>query len=220
MIINVKGLRFSYSEHDENVLDVPELSVSKGDRVFIQGGSGSGKTTLLKLLGGIFVPSEGEIAILGKAIHALSSRKRDAFRAQHIGFIFQQFNLIPYLSAIDNVNLAHYFSRARESLVAAELLERLNLSEADQKRPSCELSVGQQQRVAIARALINKPDLLLADEPSSSLDERNRDSFMELLMSFADELGLTILFVSHDTSLKRYFNRSSSMDELNRSSEG
>jgi len=195
----------------------PELSVGQGDKIFIQGVSGSGKTTLLSLLAGVLKPDGGRITLLGQDITQMNSAARDRFRADHIGFIFQQFNLIPYLSVIENVMLACAFSHRRKARTqskngvetcAEQLIERLGLSEpALLKKPVVELSVGQQQRVAAARSLIGSPEMIIADEPTSSLDDANRKTFLELLFNECEEAGTTLIFVSHDTGLSARFDR-------------
>lgn len=189
------------------VLSIPEFTVPRGRRVFLYGPSGSGKTTLLNLLTGINVPQAGAVQILDTPLHDLSGRKRDRFRARHIGIIFQQFNLIPYLSVTDNVRLARQLAGHRHTSQEqfAEIFSALGLEEDLWHRSSHALSVGQQQRVAVARALINRPELLIADEPTSALDSDHRDDFLQLLMQAATERGSTIVFVSHDKALQHHF---------------
>ena len=188
MAIELSNVRFSYSgQSDETVLHIPAWSLQNGERAFLHGPSGVGKSTLLGLLSGLLIPTEGHVTVLGQHLDQLTKRQRDRFRAEHIGYVFQQFNLIPYLNPIDNIRLANRFSTRKNKAVlskeAKELLSMLNIEERDWSRPTRNLSIGQQQRVAIARALINKPQLLIADEPTSSLDSANRDAFMALLMS-------------------------------------
>ncbi len=219
-MINLSGLRFYYPEKpNQCVLQIPKWSVEAGERVFLHGPSGSGKSTLLNILGGLLPVQEGEVSILHQRIDCLSARKRDQFRAKHIGYVFQQFNLIPYLNALDNICLASQFSKkcdlnnAREN--AKELLRNLSIKPTYWLMPTSKLSMGQQQRVAIARALINKPELLIADEPTSSLDRSNRDAYMELLKSIVADVGSTLLFVSHDMDLASHFERVEALEELN-----
>ena len=210
---------FVFDQGEERVLEIPSWEVARSERVFLQGESGSGKSTLLSLLSGMFVPSSGQVSVLGTELSALSTRERDRFRAGNIGFVFQQFNLIPYLSVLDNILLAAQFgeiadvsSRAR----AEELLIKVNLEVELHGRPAGQLSIGQQQRVAIVRALINSPELLLVDEPTSALDHRNRDSFLNLLTEILDESGCAMVFVSHDPEIGNYFENKLTMLDLNK----
>jgi putative ABC transport system ATP-binding protein len=166
--LEIKNLKFRYSSQAENVLNIPQFSVSRGEKLFMYGPSGSGKTTLLSLVGGLFNPNSGSIAVLGKDIFALSSTARDHFRAQNIGFVFQVFNLLPYLTVIDNVLLPCQFGRQKTASFASEqeearyLLAQLGLEDYLNSSVS-KLSIGQQQRVAAARALIGSPGLIIAD---------------------------------------------------------
>ena len=220
MAINLDQVRFAYPEAPEDtVLRITEWSVAEGEHVFVHGPSGSGKSTLLNLLSGMLSCPEGKLSILGERLDQMGARQRDRFRANHIGYVFQQFNLIPYLNAIENVELAQTFSQRERKQGAGneiqELLTVLNIAPADWHRPTGRLSIGQQQRVAIARALINKPELLIADEPTSSLDQENRDNFMSVLMSLVAENRMTLLFVSHDLSLSRDFGRVDALADIN-----
>ena len=221
MAIELTDIRFYYLDRPENiVLNIPSWSLSTGEQAFVQGPSGGGKSTLLGLLSGMLVPSEGKVTVLGQRLDNMSSRQRDQFRAMHIGYVFQQFNLMPYLNAIDNVLLATQFSNQKNtSLLKSEikaLFNGLNIPEKEWNRPTRDLSIGQQQRVAIARALINKPQILIADEPTSSLDRENSEAFMRLLMSIVAENRMTLLFVSHDQSLATYFTKVESLNDFNR----
>ena len=216
--VHLSDVGFAFEQGEERVLDIPSWEIARSERVFLQGESGSGKSTLLSLLSGMFVPSSGQVSVLGTAVSSLSTRERDRFRAGNIGFVFQQFNLIPYLSVMDNILLAHRFAatngvsaRAR----AEELLIKVNLGVELHDRPAGQLSIGQQQRVAIVRALINSPELLLVDEPTSALDHRNRDSFLELLTEILSESGCAMVFVSHDPEIGKYFDSKLTMHDLN-----
>jgi len=220
MAINLSNIRFSYpSQPKIQVLNIPSWSLAKGENAFIHGASGCGKSTLLGILNGLLLPNQGQVTVLDQRLDNIKSRQRDKFRANNIGYIFQQFNLIPYLNAFDNIQLANYFSQSRSQSTFIDevktLLTTLNMSEKDWEKPVRTLSIGQQQRIAIARALINNPKLLIADEPTSSLDKKNRDSFMALLMSTIEKSNITLLFVSHDMSLSHYFNRVESLNEIN-----
>ncbi len=220
MTIELSNVRFHYPERPKRwVLNIPSWSLSAGEKVFVHGPSGGGKSTLLNLLSGLMPASEGSVTILGQRLEQMNSRQRDRFRANNIGYVFQQFNLIPYLNALDNIRLARQFASrkkagANDNEIKA-LLSALNLSEKDWRLPARNLSIGQQQRVAIARALINKPQILIADEPTSSLDQANRDVFMSLLMSVIAENNMSLLLVSHDLSLSGYFNRVDDLKEIN-----
>jgi len=216
--VHLSDVGFAFEQGEERVLDIPSWEIARSERVFLQGESGSGKSTLLSLLSGMFVPSSGQVSVLGTAVSSLSTRERDRFRAGNIGFVFQQFNLIPYLSVLDNILLAARFAattgvsaRAR----AEELLIKVNLGVELHDRPAGQLSIGQQQRVAIVRALINSPELLLVDEPTSALDHRNRDSFLELLTEILSESGCAMVFVSHDPEIGKYFDSKLTMHDLN-----
>ena len=221
MTINLSNLQFSYPKQPHSlVLDIPSWSLATGEHTLIYGSSGSGKSTLLNVLNGLLSVNTGIVKVLDQHLEKMTSRQRDKFRANNIGYVFQQFNLIPYLDAIDNIRLASYFSKSvsksalNKEIIA--LLKTLNMPETDWKKPVRTLSIGQQQRIAIARALINKPALLIADEPTSSLDQENRDSFMALLMSIVKDNCITLLFFSHDMSLSHYFTRVESLSDINR----
>lgn len=220
MIIDLANLKFSYPEQPSfRVLDIPSWSLSAGEHTLIHGSSGSGKSTLLNILNGLLSVDGGHVKVLGQRIDEMTNRQRDTFRANNIGYVFQQFNLIPYLNAVDNIQLASYFSKSiSKPTLTTEikaLLQTLNIPEKDWRKPVRALSIGQQQRIAIARALINKPALLIADEPTSSLDQENSDAFMKLLMALVDKHKITLLFVSHDISLSHYFSRIESLSDIN-----
>ena len=199
-IIDIENLSFTYPKTAAPVLVIPKWKVRHGDRVFINGESGSGKSTLLKLLSGLEV-GEGSLKVDGVEIGKLSARARDRFRAQKTGIVFQQFNLIPYLSALENVLLAASLAGQLNSSTkqrASELLAAVSLGDDTRGKVVRLLSVGQQQRVAIARALINSPKLLLFDEPTSSLDSKNGQLFIDMLFDVLQSYPATLIFVSHD----------------------
>jgi len=201
-------------------LDIPAFSMAKGEHVFLRGSSGSGKSTLLNLVAGIHQAAEGKVSVLGQDLDTLSGAKRDRFRAAHLGFVFQQLNLIPYLSVQDNILLAQHFSTRKVNKKQAlplisHILAELKLPASILEQPAGSLSIGQQQRVAIARALVNQPELLIADEPTSALDSDNRDAFMQLLFRLANENDTSLLFVSHDLSLSAGFQRTVEMTSIN-----
>lgn len=206
MSIAIQNLRFKWHQHGSDILNIAELKVHQGERIFLYGPSGSGKTTLLNLLSGVTVASAGELWVLDTPLHRLNGRQRDRFRARNIGIIFQQFNLIPYLSVLANVELASQLAGQTQAK-AEPLLEALGLAIDLWQRPAYQLSVGQQQRVAVARALINQPRLIIADEPTSALDTELRDEFLHILMTLARAQAATILFVSHDRTLEHHFDR-------------
>ncbi len=226
-VVELSGARFSWTGAPPFVIDIGSLQVAHGERVFLRGPSGSGKSTLLSLLAGVITPLEGTIRVLGQNIGALGSATRDRFRADHIGFIFQMFNLIPYLSVVENVCLPCGFSDRRKTRAereggtvvaeAVRLLQHLDMGNpAVLRRPVTELSVGQQQRVAAARALIGAPELVIADEPTSSLDADRRAAFLALLFRECAREQAALIFVSHDASLAPLFDRAIAFAEINR----
>tara|TARA_A100001037_G_scaffold291560_1_gene305806 strand:- start:410 stop:1015 length:606 start_codon:yes stop_codon:yes gene_type:complete len=190
----------------------------KGERVLVHGPSGGGKSTLLNLISGMLTPHSGEITVAGSRLDRMSGQKRDRFRAAQIGYVFQQFNLIPHLDAVDNLSLANYFARPNKPLATRahieSLLDDLNISSSIRRLRSDVLSSGERQRVAIARALVNQPQLLIADEPTSALDMENRDNFMERITSLAASNNTTLLFVSHDPTLGCYFDRVAQLSDF------
>jgi|TARA_B100001964_G_C14249126_1_gene608964 putative ABC transport system ATP-binding protein len=216
-IIEVQQLEFAWESGQTPVLSIASFKVFEQERVFIKGPSGCGKSTLLSLLGGVMLPQSGEIRILDQSLIGLSRGGRDHFRADHIGFVFQMFNLIPYLSVMDNVTLPCRFSERRRQRAADQstvenealrLLDHLDLNDNTIKAKAVtDLSVGQQQRVAVARALIGSPEIVIADEPTSALDTDLRDAFIRLLMADCNAHGTTLLFVSHDGELSPHFDR-------------
>lgn len=217
LAIDLNHLQFSYPGATSPQLVIEKWQIAQNEQVFLFGPSGSGKSTLLNLLTGTLKPSSGEIRLLEQPFSILSARKRDKFRAKHIGVVFQQFNLIHYLTVQENIELAAYFATERNDNLndlMQDLFEQLGLSNQLFGRTVSELSVGQQQRVAIARALINEPEILIVDEPTSALDEDARDSFMSLLMRLVERSGATLVFVSHDKTLRSYFSKSLSINEL------
>jgi putative ABC transport system ATP-binding protein len=191
--------------------------------VFLHGPSGCGKSSLLGLLAGVLLPQQGRVSLLGQDWAALPSGQRDAFRADHVGVIFQQFNLLPYLSVLDNVTLPCRFSKQRRERCQATggpeasaqtWLQRMGLPEGLWARRADSLSVGQQQRVAAARALMGQPELVLADEPTSALDAALRHDFMDVLMQAARDAGSTLVCVSHDPQQAARFDLQWSLPEL------
>lgn len=218
-IIKIDQLEFSYDDSQLNqILNIPKWCVSEKETVFLSGESGSGKSTFLHLISGLLKPTSGNISIGEHTTSQFSSKKMNAFRAEHIGLISQQFNLIPYLSVIDNIKLANSFNPKRIDRLefkVMDLLQQLNLSANIIHNKAGELSIGQQQRVAIARALINNPRILLADEPTSALDKTAKFNFIQTLNSVVDENQTTLIFISHDTALSQFFSKTIDMEELN-----
>lgn len=221
--IEIRNLEYAWSK-GAPVLSIRRFSIQKGERLFLQGPSGSGKSTLLGVIAGVFAPTRGKAVVLGQPFHAMPSSARDRMRADAMGVIFQQFNLVPYLTLVENVLLPCRFSRVRAERVgpteaartdkARDLLSRLGLNdEAKANRAAAELSVGQQQRVAAARALIGTPSLIIADEPTSALDSETREGFIKTLLAEAQDAA--ILFVSHDASLSTHFDCLTAMGNIN-----
>jgi putative ABC transport system ATP-binding protein len=219
-------LRFRWRPGDPDCLDLPAFTVAAGEAVFLHGRSGGGKSTLLNLLAGVAAPRAGALAVLGHDFARLPGAARDRVRADRIGFVFQQFNLLPYLSALDNVLLATRFSARRhaaalrahgaEQVAARALLGGLGIDGALAARRADALSVGQQQRVAAARALIGEPALIIADEPTSALDDALRDVFLAQLLALCRAGGAALVFVSHDRRLGAAFDRVVAFDAINR----
>jgi putative ABC transport system ATP-binding protein len=224
-LIELSNLGFAWPGHAE-LLDIPRFTLLSGESLFLKGPSGSGKTTLLGLLGGVQQPNRGRVSLLGTDLARLSSSARDHFRVDHTGYIFQQFNLLPFLPVLENVLLPCRFSATRTQRAskrhgsieeaAIQLLEQLGIRSELIYRRADALSIGQQQRVAAARALIGQPELVIADEPTSALDSDSREAFIQLLFAECREAGSSLLFVSHDQSLAPLFDRCMSLDELNR----
>ena len=219
-IIKIESLNFYWSKKSNFKIFVPSLEIKKGEKVLLLGESGSGKTTLLSLICGFLNPLSGSISINGNTINELSSKKRDEYRADNIGIIFQQFNLLPYANVVDNVLLPLYFSQARSKNIvnkraaALELFKQLRLPDDIAQYKASNLSVGQQQRVAVARALIGNPSLIIADEPTSSLDTNAQQLFLDLMFKQISENNSTLLMVSHDKSLSNRFDRQIKINEI------
>lgn len=227
-IIELHAVRFAWPKQ-ATLLDIDAFHLEPEQSLFLKGPSGSGKTTLLGLLGGVQLPQSGSIHLLGQDLSTLSASARDRFRVDHSGFIFQQFNLLPFLSVLENVLLPCQFSKQRSlraiarhgSILAAAqaLLSGLGLTPELQQQRADSLSIGQQQRVAAARALIGQPKLVIADEPTSALDADSRETFLKLLFTECKAAGASLLFVSHDQSLARLFDHSIDLTELNRAAD-
>ncbi|WP_042358743.1 ATP-binding cassette domain-containing protein [Stenotrophomonas maltophilia] len=219
-VIALDDVQFGYGRR--LVLDVPRLWIEQGSSVLLRGISGGGKSTLLGLLAGVLLPGKGSVEVAGQALQAMRGAARDRFRADHLGVIFQQFNLLPFLSVRDNIALGLRFSRLRSERISGSvdaeivrLLRALQLDPALMQRRAGTLSVGQQQRVAAARALIGRPALLLADEPTSALDRDAATAFLQLMSAQCQAAGTTVLVVSHDDSLQSLFDRTIALSEIN-----
>ncbi len=213
--IDIQDLHYSWPGQQELLL-INSLRIAHGATALLQGPSGSGKTTLLSLITGVLTPTHGEIKVLGHELGTLSPAKRDVFRGKSMGIIFQMFNLLPFLTVLDNVLLPlRLFSKRRGDINTPELMKKealrlitaLGLDESILTRQSYRLSVGQQQRVAAARALIGKPPLIFADEPTSALDETAQAEFLSLLISQVQQTQTTLLMVSHDSRLAPQFDQ-------------
>ena len=219
-IIKIDSVRFYWSKKSNFKIFVPNLEIKKGEKVLLLGESGSGKTTLLSLMCGFLNPLSGNISINGNTINQLSSKTRDEYRADNIGIIFQEFNLLPYANVVDNVLLPLYFSKVRSSNVSnkkekvIELFKQLRLPDDIAQFRASSLSMGQQQRVAVARALIGNPSLIIADEPTSSLDADAQKIFLNLMFEQISENNSTLLMVSHDKSLSNQFDRLIDINEI------
>jgi putative ABC transport system ATP-binding protein len=225
-LLSLADLAYTWPGQSAPCLDIPAFAVGADEQVFLHGESGSGKSTLLNLLAGVLVPQQGRLEALGQSLPALSAAARDRFRVEHVGLIFQQFNLIPYLSVLDNVLLPCRFSARRRQralenapdlkTAAGQLLAHLDLARELWKRPAAQLSVGQQQRVAAARALIGRPEIVIADEPTSALDASRQAAFLDLLRRECSAARAALLFVSHDQRLAEGFSRKVAMGDINR----
>lgn len=219
--IRLNGVDFAWSGRSGFRLEIPEFAVAAGESALLLGESGSGKSTLLSLICGVAAPQRGTVEVDGADLTQLSSGARDRFRANRIGVIFQQFNLLPYATPLDNVLLALRFAPERKSRIDSPRAEALRLTGAlglpdalVLRSPASELSVGQQQRVAVARALIGKPPLIVADEPTSSLDAGAQAAFLDLLFEQATEAESTLLMVSHDERLAGRFDRVVKLEDV------
>jgi putative ABC transport system ATP-binding protein len=204
-------------------LDDVSLAFADGEFFGLLGPSGSGKTTLLGILVGVLKAEQGRVNILGRDLIKISGPARDALRGALMGYIFQMFNLIPYLNVLENILLPCRVNRERRRRLAGVSLESEALALAERlgighlvNESVIDLSVGQQQRVAAARALLGAPELIIADEPTSALDEDQRENFLDLLFTHCRAIGATLLFVSHDRRMMPLFDRALSLPEINR----
>lgn len=223
---DISNVEFNWENNKTAFLNIASLRLDRGEKLFIHGPSGCGKSTLLNLITGVLSPTQGEISVLGKKLLALNQTDRDQFRVDHMGIIFQHFNLIPYLNVFENLTLPCVFSKKRKLMLSVQkrdlfgesqrLLSSLGLDDENIiTKNVTELSTGQQQRVAAARALIGSPEIIIADEPTSALDQDAKNGFLELLFNEAKHSNSAILFVSHDLGLAKSFDRTLSFDEIN-----
>lgn len=220
-ILALKDVRFRWPGRASFSLSVPDFSVKTGETVLLLGESGSGKSTLLSLICGTVAADVGSVHVAGTDLSGLLSGQRDRFRAEQIGMIFQQFNLLPFGSVLDNILLPLRFAPARRGRVdnpseeARDLCAALGLPDLLSAKASS-LSVGQQQRVAVARAMIGRPPIVIADEPTSALDANNQSAFLDLLFGQVQAHGTTLVMVSHDPRLGDRFDRVIVMEDIAR----
>ncbi len=221
-MIHVQDLQKIYTRGAERIVacDVRELRVARGEQVALVGRSGCGKSTLLSMIAGMLLPDSGSIRVLDVEIPFLGESARDRFRAEHVGMVFQTFNLLQPFSALENVMLGSVFGKGGKGKLrarATELLERVGLGERLQHRPG-ELSVGQAQRVAICRAMINGPSLILADEPLGNQDKETGREVLGIMLDMAREGGRTVVMVTHDPNSASALDRTVKLDDLRRAS--
>jgi ABC-type lipoprotein export system ATPase subunit len=218
-MLELIDVRKSFQQPNGNqlpVLDIAEFRAAAGEQVVLVGRSGSGKTTLLHVIAGISRADSGRVKIDGWDITLLSEAERDRFRAEHIGYVFQTFNLLPGFSALENVLVAMRFARGHvDKARAKQLLKRVGLEHRMSHKPPM-LSVGEQQRVAVARALANKPRLLLADEPTASVDAANQQAILDLIRETCQEENVTLLLVTHAPEVAQQFPRIEYLEKFNR----
>ncbi len=202
-MIRSKNLTFKYSS--SHPLIFPDVHIDKNKHTLLLGESGSGKTTLLHLLGGLSQPKSGNVFINELDIYAMAEEQRDLFRAKNMGFIFQDAHLLKNLTLEENIVLAQFLAKEKQDKLAVrEVLDKLQIGDKANSYPT-QLSRGQLQRAAIARAVINKPKVLIADEPTAALDDSNTKYAMDLLLEIAENFDATLLIATHDTRIKPYF---------------
>ena len=220
-ILEINNLKFFWSINDDFKIEINNFKIKNNEKILLLGKSGSGKSTLLNLISGILKPVSGSIKVESKELSLLSSSQLDNFRAENIGVIFQQFNLLNFTSPIDNILLPCHFTNFKNKNYkffkerAFALSKKLNLDqELLTKKNSNKLSVGQQQRISILRAVINMPKIILADEPTSALDQSNQDLFLEMLFEICHNEQVSLIMVSHDERLKSKFEKSYYIESL------
>lgn len=218
MSLLLENVRKSYREPDGHrlpVLNIARFELAAGDQIALVGQSGGGKTTLLNVISGITSPDSGNVVVDGVDVAKLNEVRRDRFRADRIGIVFQTFNLLPGFSAFENVLLGMTFSGRTNRAYAKELLERVGLGKRMTHRPR-QLSVGEQQRVAVARALANRPRLMLADEPTANVDLANQQNILDLIRQACREHNVSLLLVTHSPEVSRQFTRVEQLADFNR----
>ena len=220
-ILEINNLKFFWAINEDFKIKINNFKIKKNEKVLLLGKSGSGKSTLLNLISGIIKPVSGSIKVESKELSLLSSSQLDNFRAENVGVIFQQFNLLNFISPIDNILLPCHFTNFKNKNYkffkerALSLGEKLNLDQKLlTKKNSNKLSVGQQQRISILRAVINMPKIILADEPTSALDQSNQDLFLEMLFGICHDEKVSLIMVSHDERLKSKFDKSYYIESL------
>lgn len=222
-LLEIRDLKVDYTRPDGgkiSILNIPRFDLDASAQVCLRGRSGSGKTTLLNVIAGLLTPSRGKVTLDGVSLTALSEAQRDGVRGKKVGIVFQTFNLLPGFTALENVLLGSVFAgdpdeeAAETRKRALALLKQVGLEERIQHRPRM-LSAGEQQRVAIARALINKPRLILADEPTGSLDQKSGEAALDLLLRLSADLGAALLLATHDPAVMARFWRVVELKELN-----
>lgn len=224
-ILSIEKLKFSWDSNRDPILSIDNFNIDRAEKIFLYGPSGSGKSTLLNLIAGVLSPQEGKLSVLQTDIVNLKPSQKDKLRGDRMGFIFQTFNLLPYLNVIENILLPTDFSSLKKQKAlktspslkeeTIRLMQALGLNKDIGSKKVSHLSVGQQQRVAAARALIGSPELVIADEPTSALDAEARSEFLKLLFSECERWQTTLIFVSHDKELGKFFDRQISLPEIN-----
>jgi putative ABC transport system ATP-binding protein len=223
LVCDFKNVTLSY-HHQKNILDIPSFEMRDGERVFLCGPSGCGKSSFLGIVAGVVNASQGEVFVLGENYKSLSPREKDKLRGEKMGYIFQLFNLIPYLSVMENILLPSRLNMGRMKKFESEkkmltqasyLCEKFHINSLIKEKVS-KISIGQQQRVAAARALLGNPQLIIADEPTSALDQDMQRIFLTQLIEQCEEQKTALLFVSHDKRLASFFDREIYLPELNR----
>lgn len=218
-MLSVENVKKSYREPDGTrlaILDIPRFAIAAGEQVVIRGQSGGGKTTFLNAIAGLTTVDSGRVVINGTDVTRLHEAARDQFRARHIGFVFQTFNLLAGFTALENVLLGMTFTRQKQDRSrAVQLLERVGLRHRMTHQPAA-LSVGEQQRVAVARALVNRPGLLLADEPTANIDPAHQQQVVDLLREVCQAENVAMLLVTHSLEVSEQFARVEQLDEINR----
>ena len=216
--IVISDLTFGYPGNPDPILDIASWQLPRGENVFIRGPSGCGKSTFLSIISGLLtVTNRGNVHVLGEDLHAMSQHARDNFRARNIGFVFQKLHLVPFLNTFDNIQLSAYYAGLSKAQIRASVdsvCEQMMLPKTILHRPVSQLSVGQQQRVSIARAICHQPTLILADEPTSSLDDAAAEVFMNWMLDCCNRSGASLLMVSHDNRLMAHFDRCEEMLEI------